>query len=339
MACGWALAASMAFSQPIEPHVTTPAEMKRSTEQTFLTFPEWFLVFSSADYATLVQKHPPDHFPFLGHIRQFWQSYAAVARAASDGYPVNGGYHLMIAVIGVSTTVEYAIKSAYETVFGRLARLTHEDAVDEDRFSSRFAQDYVDFIRVRPWYEYDFMRELARLWTETPMTGPGLVRRWERKYILTTEFIVKAAYGRLITGGTHAAYEPEVSETAIVTDRAPAIALDDRRLRDVRVLKAGERGSLAVAPRYQAFTDVVLALAEQGVVIKEICGNDSVILLSAWRSVDSPPLSVARLLFEQELVNSPGKVRQALVVSVAELSQVLTALASERAFVEHVYDY
>ena len=39
-------------------------------------------------------------------------------------FPFNGGYHLMVMVIGSSTTVEYALKGVYEHTIGRLAEAT-----------------------------------------------------------------------------------------------------------------------------------------------------------------------------------------------------------------------
>ena len=345
LACALALAGTLAAPQSSNAPAagtfglapSTPENMRRNTEQTFLTFPEWFLVFSPAEYAAFVKTRPPDEFPFLGHIRQFWQGYAAVAREANAGYPMNMGYHAMIWVIGTSTTVEYLIKSAYETVIGRVARATHDEPVDEDRFGARFAQDYVDFIRVRPWYEYDFDTELRRLWTETPLVGPGLIRRWERKYILTTEFIVKAIYGRLIGGGTQAAYAPELSETAVVLDRLPPGHPSRGAL---RVLSPeGGPSILASAPRYQAFTDVAQGLALSGISFQEIAGNRDVILVTAIRRADGLPVDDVRTLFTQPILTVAGRVRVGLVVPVAQLASVLMSLAAEGAEVEHVYDY
>ncbi len=332
------MAVPATFTGAASPPPLAPEAQRRGGEQTFLTFPEWFLVFSPAEYAALVKTRSPDDFPFLGHLRQFWGSYADVARAASADHPFNFGYHAMIVVIGTSTTVEYLVKSAYETLIGRVARATHAVEVDEDRFAARFAQDYVDFIRIRPWYEYNFDSELARLWTETPLNGPGLIRRWERKYALTTEFIIKALYARLIGGGTQAAYAPEVSQTTIVIDRLPEPL--GPRLVDLNVSSSPPGGPIvATVPRYQAFTDYVMALAQAGVTFAEIAGNRDVILVTAIRRVDSSPLAGVRVLFTQPILTLPGRARQALVVRISGLSDVLVQLAAEGAEVEHVYDY
>jgi len=66
-------------ARALEP--VTPPEHRRGAEQTFLTFPEWFLVHSPAEYAAYVSSHQPSGFPFWGHVGQFWRSYAAVTRA------------------------------------------------------------------------------------------------------------------------------------------------------------------------------------------------------------------------------------------------------------------
>jgi hypothetical protein len=131
--------------------VVAQAVDRRGEEQTFLTFPEWFLVFSPTECATLVRTRTPDEFCFWGHIGQFWRSYAAVAAETRRRHdPENWGYHLMIVVIGVSTTVEYAIRSAYEMVIGRFTALTARDRTEEDQYAAQVAQEYVDLIRDQP---------------------------------------------------------------------------------------------------------------------------------------------------------------------------------------------
>ncbi|POZ62896.1 hypothetical protein [Chromobacterium alticapitis] len=147
-----------------------PAEYSRPPEQTFLTFPEWYLVHSPAEYAAyLGSGAAPSGFPLFARIGQFWQGYAAMSRETAP-YPFNGGYHLMIMVIGSSTTVEYGIKGLYEQIIGRLAEAVRGPGpmLPEERFAARYAQDYVDFIRVYPWYQFDFFARLNQLWQALP---------------------------------------------------------------------------------------------------------------------------------------------------------------------------
>lgn len=133
-------------------------DQRRGVEQTFLTFPEWYLVHSPAEYAVYTTQHPAHEFPFITHIQQLWSSYAAVTREQIQAkYPANLGYHLMIGVIATSTTIEYGLRWAYENTLGRMSWATTSHGLTaEDRYAAQVAQDYVDFIRQQPWYLYDF---------------------------------------------------------------------------------------------------------------------------------------------------------------------------------------
>ena len=179
----------------------TPQKDIRPADQTFLTFPEWYLVFSPAEQADYFKQNTATGFPFMSHVRQIWQSYQIVNDQIKDNFPVNKGYHFMICVIGSSATAEYSIKAAYETIIGRITD-THEVLTEEDKFNASFTQAYVDFIKDRPWYEFDFKRQFKTLWSSTPFCGPHFLRKAERRYILTSELMVKYVYGKLIGLGT-----------------------------------------------------------------------------------------------------------------------------------------
>jgi len=332
--CAFAVAVG-AVAAPI-----APAEHRRGEEQTFLTFPEWFLVHSPAEYAAFVKTNPPSGFPFWGHIGQLWQSYRAVTRATTnDRYPFNFGYHVMIVVIATSTTVEYGLRSAYETLVGRLAELARTHGpTPEDAYGARIAQDYVDFIRERPWYEYDFWGKVKGLWRETSLVGPDMLRKWERKYALTSEYGAKAIYGWLIMLGTKASYDEALPVTAVVVDRLPEPAGAD-----VKVLeKLPDGGALVLVPRYAAFRASAGALARGDANFREIAGNGaqapilvSVLAPAGW----TPPAPDAEILFTQPLVTQPGAQRVAFTVPVGGLAELLRRLEAAQVRVEHVYDY
>ena len=143
-----ALAASLiGLSSLASPAVLTPPEHLRGEDQTYLTFPEWFLVHSPAEYAAFLKHDDPHRFPLLAHVGQLWSSYAAVIDSTRK-YAFNAEYHVMINVIAISTTVEYGLKSLYEGTFGRLAATARgAHRTQEDEFAAATAQRYVDFIR------------------------------------------------------------------------------------------------------------------------------------------------------------------------------------------------
>ena len=335
-ACALASWAPLGAATGEEP--LTPAEHRRGTEQTYLTFPEWFLVFSPAEYAAFVQHHPPSEFPFAGHVRQYWQSYGFVDRAAAE-YPRNSEYHIMIWTIGVSTAVEYGARLAYETLFGRVSELTTTyGETAEDRLHARVAQDYVDFIRVRPFYEFDYVTPLIETW-KAPWLGHDMLRKWERKYALSTEYGAKAAYAWVMKKLTQASYGVSGSTTAAVIDRLPEGVLSE--LPEAKVLAQHADGSvLLLLPRYAAFQHQAEVLAARGARFVEIAGNRTVLLVTALVPRDQPPVPEgARVLFSQPILTDPTHQRVAYVVPVASLHTVLPALSRAPAQVEHVFDY
>jgi hypothetical protein len=325
------------------PEVLTPKEHRRGAEQTFLTYPEWFLVHSPAEYAAFAKEHDPSGFPFLGHVGQFWQGYRAVYGATKKDYPFNFGYHVMVMVIGLSTTVEYAVRAVYEKLVGRVFEATRRGPfTEEDRYGAAVAQDYVDFIRVRPWYEYGFFPKLKGLWKETSLFGPDLFRKWERKYALTTEYLAKGIYGVVIAKATGIGYEPASSQTGVVVDGLPAEA--EARVPELNVLSRTSDGVLvATIPRYEAFMKSALAICREGGSFREIAGNSGVILVTALvpRAWEAPSGgSAPRVLFTQPILTRPELMRVALVVPVGKLHEALPGLDRPPAAVlEHVYDY
>lgn len=337
------LATTALFAKDVSPanedaslHVPAPDE--RTPDQTFLTFPEWFLVFSPAEYADALRAdQPADAFPFFRHIGQFWKAYARIIRTTRE-YPFNGEYHTMIVVIGVSTTVEYGLKGAYETLVGRLSRLTAApNATPEDALATAQARAYVDFIRIEPWYKFDFVAPLRQLWTQVPWTGPHLLRKWERRYLLTTEWLVKATYAEVIKLATGSTFDAPKPTTLAVVLGLPAETSDC--LPTMQRLQQHGTQSLLSLPRYQLFTQQAIALAKCGAAFEEIAGNRGTILVSVVVPVSREPEVLAPILIRQPITTRPRFERRVLQVQVPRLADELRAHEDAGDTIEHVFDY
>ena len=333
--CAALVAASKASAQAI----VTPEADRRGTEQTYLTYPEWFLVFSPAEYADYLRRQPPSGFPFLGHVRQFWQSYGHVDRATREKYPPNAEYHTMIKVIGVSTTIEYGLRTIYERLIGRLTELTTDyPRTAEDKLAADVAQEYVDFIRLKPWYEFDFASRLKRVWA-ADWWGDDLLRKWERKYALTTEYAAKGLYGWLLGMASRATYGVSKETTLVVVDRVPeGIEIELPQLQ--RIATQADGSVLVSLPRYEPFTLYAKTLAAHGARFVEIAGNRDVILVTAWTpSGWQPPVDFGEPLFVERILTLPQFQRVALQVPVPALDRALATLSVEPFKLEHVFDY
>ena len=295
----------------------TPKNDVRPPDQTFLTFPEWYLVFSPEEQANYFKKQTSTSFPFMSHTRQIWASYHIVNNQVEGNFPTNNGYHFMIWVIGSSASIEYSIKALYETLIGRITD-TYTPKTDEDKFNAKFAEDYVTFIKDRPWYEFDFKSMLKALWTETSFFSNNFFRKIERKYILTSELLVKWSYGKLIGLGTKQVYEEALPTTSVVLQ-------DD---------------SIINLPRYDKFNEAITELSKQGKSFKEIAGNNSAILLTVLiPTVKLFNFENPQIVFTQPISSDTTMKRIALAIPVGQLNGLITQLDKEKIKIEHVFDY
>lgn len=315
------------------------SEHLRPEDQTYLTFPEWYIVFSADEYALHLAEKPPSAFPFFASVGQYWQGYAGVCRVTKGAYEFNGGYHLMLYVIGTSFTVENGIKGIYEGTIGRLTEwLSNGELTPEDQLVRQYNKEYGDFIHAIPWFDFPYGEKLHTLWTTTGWWGPNPLRKWERKLALSTELIIKAGYGALIGWGTAVTYGAVDMEIYAVVDGLTEEVL--AALPEVhRVAQLDEQHALITIPHYQPFTDLVPELAKRGVRFVEFAGNDHV-MLTAFAPSDRPyNLPEAELMFAMAVLIDPARQRLGLNVPVAALHTVLAAMAQQGITVEHIYDY
>lgn len=333
-----ALLISLFFQHASAQDSLVPVEARRSAEQTLLTYPEWFLVHSPAQYARMLHDRPSHEFPFMAHTGQVWSSYLTVTREQIRGhYPSNPGYHAMILVLATSTTVEYSLRSAYENTLGRASwALAGSSPTAEDRFAATTAQEYVDFIRQEPWYLFNFGARLKQLWTDVPLWGPGLIRKWERRYALTSEYVIKALYGKLIEKATRAAYDVALMTTDVVIDPPPSPLQLPPRVNSLQTFADGKQ--LLSLPRYFDFRLAASALAAQGAHITDIAGNSGDILVTIWIA-DAQPAPPGRVLFTQTIQTPAHTRRLGMLMPVGELSAFLTGAGTGHYQIEHVHDY
>ena len=317
----------------------------RKEASAYLTHPEWDLVYGSEAYARwLEEAKRPSGFPYLGSVGTFWRSYGGTYDAAKDRYGVDLGTHVMLNVIGVSTAIEYGLKGLYENTLGRLTEWNMPaGGTAEDRYSAKVARDYAKLISTRGWYEFSFMHAFKGLWTDVPLTGPGFLRKWERRGALSAEYLVKAAYASLIGAGTAAGYTPDELTRYVVAVgwSEPLDASIGGNAHFTRVRDLGRGYSLLSVGRYDPYRDALLALSDHAdcVRIAEINGSEVVTIAgtapATWRTPARTSVVVA---YHQP--DDPARTRMLLRVQVRDLLDVLRSLRSGKQFVvEHVYDY
>lgn len=311
----------------------------RPEDDTFLTYPEWFIVWSYQEKADYQQNHLPSGFPFFGSIVQYWRGYCCANRVVRGRYPFNTGDHLMLAVIGSSFSVEYGLKGIYEETVGRFTEwLSGHDPVEEDTYAYRVAREYADFVHIRPFYEFHFGHSFAGLWKNTSLWGRHPVRKWERKLWLGLDYGVEAIYCGLIEKASHGVYGVEDDQTYAWVENVPdQLFVDNPRVRKVK--DVGPRAYIVMIPRYQEFTEIVTRLAQQGVRFVQIAGNEQVAMTLLAPRDGTLEIPGSEKLFSMGLLTDSAQERWALRSPVSSLHSVLNGLADRSVRLEHVYDY
>ncbi|HEY0164225.1 MAG TPA: hypothetical protein VGB39_02505 [Sphingomicrobium sp.] len=309
-----------------------PAE-RRPAARTWLTYPEWHIVYSAESLGThLAAGRPPSHYPYGNDIGAFWRSTCAVNRVTS-GLPGAGDAKVMLYTIGISFTAEMAIKAAWERTVGRFSAWAGGHDSADDRYAARVQQRYAAFMHQTPWYAFPFGDALAGLWrTNEPRR---FLRHWERRLALSLEYGVKAGYAGLIGWASGATLGRDELTLRFVARAAPGrVAALDRRLKSVRSATGGL--TVVEAPRYAEFTDLLRKLAAARVDLVDIAGNDRIFLTALVRR-ESP--AAGQPLFAMPLGDQPGWRRVGLTVKVPELLPTMRAIEARGGRVEHVYDY
>lgn len=332
---------------PRGPASARPKEIQRVTadvknysrdgSSTYLTLPEWYIVYSTEEYASFIRNNPPSHFPYFGSIRQYWRYYGNMCRITKGAYPFDAGTHLMLGVIGISFSVENAVKGVYENTIGRVTEWIASHDTEEDAFAYRTAREYGKFMHTVPWYEFPFGSTLAGLWRDTSLWGPHVIRKWERKLVLSAEYGVKGAYGWIIWRSTGAVYGSADLEIHAWIDNAPEAIFADSRVRKVKEVSPGSY--IALIPRYEAFTEIVTGLAGQGVRFLDIAGNDEILLTAIAPRAWEYGLKDGALVFGEGILTNPAAKRIAVKAPVRSLHAILANLESRGAKIEHLYDY
>lgn len=325
----------------IEAATQSIADYARPEDQTYLTLPEWYIVYSADEYAAFIAEHPPSQFPYFEAVGQYWQSYVDVCEVIRGRFPPNGGYHFTLGFIGVSFTAETMLRGAYENTLGSLTEwLSSDEWTAEDEYARAVAKEYGDFLHETPWYVFPYGEKFKGVWTETGFWGPNLIRKWERKFALSLDYGIKTLYGGLVNAFARATYGgPDVSKIYAVTEGLTE-TMEAELDPDVALIREieGER-QLVRMTRFEVFTQIVPELTAQGLRFVEIAGNDELLVTLFAAPSENYTLDYGEYLFDLPVLTEPEMTRVAVKVKVRELHLFLAALEGTGFTLEHIYDY
>ena len=311
----------------------------RLITSTYLTYPEWYIVYSSQEYAEYLKSQLPSRFPYFSSISQYWWGYGAVNRITKNRFPSDRGDHVMLMVIGTSYSLEYIIKGLYENSIGKVTELlSHNEPTEEDRYAQKVAEAYANYIPEKPWFDFSYTRCLSDLWTQTSLVGPHIIRKVERKFILSLEYSIKALYSSIIQAASRLTYgESDPSVYALANHVPHQLYKQHENIRRIKTISARE--DIVSLPSEQPFTDAVTKIMNTGIWFNDIAGNNEILV-----TVVTPKNWVfnnknGQLLFTMNILTQPGLHRIAIRVSTRLLLTTLQYFQRNNVKIEHVYAY
>jgi hypothetical protein len=311
---------------------------RRKLDNTFFTFPEWYIVYSFEDFGRFLDRGNESQFNYLGHILGFWRSFCTINRAVPLAAEPRSQVKTMIYVIGISYSIEYAIKGLYENTIGRIFEwIRGEQRTPQDDYARAVLQDYAAFLYTIPWYKYPFREKLDGLMAISAPT-PSSLRSRERDFALGAEYFVKIGYAALIQKALDAGGDDEPRDIMfVVATLPPAVLAKEPRLKPTRALTP--QWQLVQAPRYKALTEILQSLLDQGFGLAEIAGNHEILITVIAPDTAKLDIRDATELFSLELDAKPGFRRAGLKARIDRLVDINRDLKARDVSIEHFYDY
>ncbi|MCB1482832.1 MAG: hypothetical protein KDJ55_12905 [Rhodobiaceae bacterium] len=312
------------------------AAFQRKEANTYLTYPEWHIVYAYEGLAHTLKTGDEYAFPYLASISGFWRSFCDLNREANRHGGGDFATRATIHTIGASFTLEMGLKAAYEETIGRLAAgLRGPRKSPQDIFAMKMADDYARFLQQTPWYSYDFDAAVDGLW-ELPVAS-SFLRGWERRLALGAEWKVKAAYAGVIAGAVATTTgKAQLRIRSVVSGLSPAQLA---AIAGVDVISADGDRVIIETPRYGAFTKIVRDITGAGGNLAEIAGNGEVMISAIQeKGRGSPDLRHGVIISVLERDGFNGK-RLLIGTQVSLLDELLVELDAAGIGLEHIYDY
>lgn len=211
------------------------------------------------EQADWLVRNKPSEYPWLRQLGQLW---SAGGRSAFEARGLSADMSMKFVADSAGT----ALRGAYELTVGRLGELTRQQGMTaEEQLAARVAQQAADAERLGAHFSH--AKALSELWCDTPWTGADMPRKWERRYVLTTEYAARALVDRLIDlkDGVLARVrgEPVSPEVDVMVDRwIDRVSGNFPEIHRIRSFETG--GELVRVPDGKSFTPSLLAIARDG---------------------------------------------------------------------------
>jgi hypothetical protein len=295
----------------------------RRSGNTFLSIPEWYIVSISDDYTTWLEKwNNPSDFPYMQYLKDYWIMYGKITAIMDEQIPRDYEYHTMVRVIWLSTTLEFWLKATYEYTIWRITSL-RSWKTPIDTYYTEISRKYVDFILLRPWYEFNYTDAIIGLQYNT---WTSLVRSTERYLLYFGEFFIKKFYAKLIENAAKSSFAvPDIWTSVRGSFSADVDSLDPK---NINITQDGIR-----VTRYYPFTEIlpkILELPQSNIV--DIAGNKKIVIETISTTEETSTWSI----FSFTIPIDASKKRNYIYLKPESIKNYMNNSSVK---ISHIYDF
>jgi hypothetical protein len=314
---------------------------QRAQGDSFLTFPEWYIVHAYNDLTAVTAQSSESGFHYLASIGGFWSSLCSATQRASLSGPATADQKATNYIIGFSFTAEMASMGLYERTMGALTEwIAGGRKTPEDEFNLALLKEYSAFLYQTPWYQFPFGEKFVAFWRETPFTPS--IRAIERRGSLSTQYVGRWAYAALMR--FIAGYDPaDLTIRSVVGGSTPT---DLAAMKGVKVIREvdnrGEHGVLVETARYAEFDAFVRELGRHPPAsLLEVAGNQRILVTVIAPDGSDTALAAAGgdIIFRLPIQSSPGSRRVGIDMPIRSLVNGVAGFEAAGLKFEHAYDY
>ena len=194
---------------------------RRKPDNTYFTFPEWYIVYSFEDFGRFLDRSGESQFNYLGHILGFWQSFCTINRAVPESGELRFRRQdddLRDRRQLLHRVRDQGIVREHDRSPVRMDQGPKKTPQDE--YARQVLQDYAASLYTVPWFKFPFREKLDGL-RAISQPSPSPARTWERDFGLGTEYFLKIGYAWLIQQALDASNDNEPRDIMFVVATLP----------------------------------------------------------------------------------------------------------------------
>lgn len=248
--------------------------------------------------------------------------YGKITAIMDEKIPRDYEYHTMVQVIWVSTTLEFWLKAIYEYTIWRITSLWSCNT-PIDRYYTEISRKYVDFILLRPWYEFNYTDAIMGLQYDT---WSSLVRSTERYLLYYGEFFIKKLYAKIIENAAKSSFATPDIWTGVRGNFPVDVASVDPK--NINITHDGIK-----ITRYYPFTEILPKILELPLInIADIAGNKKIVIETISSSGEISTWSI----FSFNVPIDASKKRNYIYLKPESIKNYMN---SSSAKITHIYDF